>query len=438
MTVFPDVLQSRMEVLDSVSCRRRLSHRSGLDFSSNDYLGFSTDPVLKNLVLERLDGSKGRAEFLDCPVDSGGGLGSGGFPLLGASGSRLLRGHLGIFEELEEKLADFCGQEASLLFSSGYQANLGLLSGLLKAEDTVFSDQLNHASIIDGIRLSGARKKIYRHRNMGELRKLLEEEENQSKQRGSLGFEGRSPLRVIVTESVFSMDGDIAPLRELADLAEEFSAHLIVDEAHATGLWGDFETNRGGGWVQALGLSEKVFATVHPAGKAMGVGGAWVCGSSQLKEYLVNFSRPFIFSTAPIPLLAVLLQASLDYWKQVGRERATEVLKRAEVLQGAVGRELGTVGAIAASPSGTVAALAFQIPKVSGPVIPILVGDSGESIRWAAELQKAGFDVRAIRPPTVPVGSSRLRVTVNWNQTFEQIEGFAQALKGLNASMGVK
>ena len=198
---------------------------------------------------------------------------------LGASGSRLLRGDLDLFEVIEQRLANFCGNESALLFPSGYQANVGLLSALLSEKDIVFSDRLNHASIIDGIRLSRARKIVFPHNDLNALERGLEAAENQG------------GLRVIVTESLFSMEGDFSPLRALALLARKQGACLVVDESHATGLYGDFEKNRGGGRVQMLGLGAEVLATVHTGGKALGVGGAWVCGSRLLRDYLINFSR---------------------------------------------------------------------------------------------------------------------------------------------------
>ncbi len=402
MRAFSEILQSRLEVSDKNSCRRHLLQRTGLDLCSNDYLGFSQDPELHRLFMEKIQ-DLGSSDFNSVP--------------LGAAGSRLLRGQLKVFEETEELLAGFCGREAATLFPSGYQANVGLLSSLLRPEDVIFSDQFNHASIIDGIRLSGARKKIYPHLDAQALRSLLEldalysgKNENHQKY-----------LKIIVTESLFSMDGDLAPLNSYVELAEEFSALLIVDEAHATGLWGSQsrEDRQGGGWVQSLGLSQRVFATVHPAGKALGVGGAWVSGSAELKEYLVNFSRSFIYSTAPIPLLAILLQTAIYYWKQVGHERAKIVLERSQYLQNALSQEVGQ---------------RVCIPRVPGLIVPVLIGGNSESLALAQRLQELGFDVRAIRPPTVPEGSARLRLTVHWNQSKEDLDRLVDAF---SCAMGV-
>ncbi len=374
------LLKSRLEKLDQASCRRILSSRNGVDFSSNDYLGFSQDENLKSMLSEWLK---------EIP--------------LGSSGSRLLRGQLKVFEEAEEHLADFCGRESALIFPSGYQANIGLLSALLGPEDIVFSDQFNHASIIDGVRLSGAHKVIYPHGNTSALRGLLKVSAAQEKS-----------LKVIVTESLFSMDGDIAPLQELADLAEEFSALLVVDEAHATGLWGDFKQNLGGGLIQSLNLSSRVFATVHPAGKAFGAAGAWVCGDAILKDYLVNFSRPFIFSTAPVPFMAILLKTVLSYWRKVGIQRAEAVFENSKYLQKRLTCLL----------KGK-----YLIPNVNGPIIPVIVGDNLRTFELSQRLQRGGYDIRAIRPPTVSEGSARLRVTTNWSHSSQEIEDLAIAME---------
>ena len=364
-------------MLDEVSQRRALVPRAGIDFSSNNYLGFAHDPVLKAEVLARLPELE-----------------------LGASGARLLRGHQAVFEEVEQELADFCGQESALIFPSGYQANLALLSGLLTSQDYVFSDQLNHASLIDGIRLSGAQKVIYPHRDLGVLREALERTQSVS---------GRA-LRVIVTESLFGMDGDQAPLRELADLADEYGALWVADEAHATGLWGDFSRNRGGGLVQSHQLSSRVFATIHTGGKALGIGGAWVCGGAKLKELLVNFARPFIYSTAPLPALVRGLGCAVDYWKRVGPARARRVLESAEEMRQAL-------------------AMA-QVPVAGGlgPIVPVILGDNERALSLAHRLQLQGFDVRPIRPPTVPVGTARLRLCIHDAHSEENLRELQQAL----------
>ena len=278
-----------------------------------------------------------------------------------------------------------------------------MLSALFGPEDQVFSDELNHASLIDGLRLSGAQRKIYPHGNLQRLREFLQE----STRRGG-------GLKAIVTESLFSMDGDLARLQELADLAEEYSALLIVDEAHATGLWGDPSKNSGGGLVQKLGLTNRVFATLHTGGKSLGVGGAWVCGSAQLKEYLINFCRAFVFSTAPSPVVVFLVSAALQRWKEVGIERAEKVLETSIALQNLLKQEVACFSHHSA---------------VQGPVIPLVIGDNLATLQIAEHVRKQGYDVRAIRPPTVPEGKARLRLTLHWQNTDEEIRGLVKAMK---------
>lgn len=379
------ILEKRLKNVAEKACLRKLTQRRGVDFSSNDYLGFSQDPELRKRILQSLH---------ELPM--------------GSTGSRLLRGNLPIYEETEESLAEFCGAESALLYATGYQANLGVLSALLTTGDRIYSDQLNHASLIDAIRLSGAKKRIYPHLNYRILREYLEQDQKDSN--------SSENLKIILTESIFSMDGDQADLRQLTELAEEFSALLIVDEAHATGLWGNFSENKGGGLVQALGLTSHIFATLHPAGKAMGLSGAWVCGSAQLKEYLVNFSRAFIFSTASTPWLAQMLKESIQFWREKGRDRAVSVLERSRVLQDKLNEVVLNKG---------------KVPKVLGPIIPLILGENEKSLQWAERLQKEGLDVRAIRPPTVPEGQARLRLTVNYLQTVQDIDRLAHVIKYL-------
>jgi 8-amino-7-oxononanoate synthase len=359
MSTLP-LLHHRLEKLKSQGLARQLQLPSGIDFSSNDYLGFANDPVLQKRFHHRLT---------HLPV--------------GASGSRLLRGNLALYEETEQLLANFVQRDAALLFSSGYLANVGLLSALLTPTDCVFSDALNHASLIDGIKLSRAQKIIFPHRDYGALENQLKTQANQ----GS--------LKVILTESIFSMEGTLADLHTLAQLAEKFNALLVVDEAHSTGLWGS-------SLVATLGLTEHVFASIHPAGKALGASGAWVAGSHLLREYLIHTARTFIFSTAPLPALPLLLQESIQFYQEVGEARAAAVKKNAQQLRA----KLGMGG--------------------DSPIISIDIGDNQRALGISLYLQQQGWDVRAIRPPTVPEGTARLRVTVKWCHTEQQLEALAK------------
>ncbi|HLG20225.1 MAG TPA: 8-amino-7-oxononanoate synthase [Bdellovibrionota bacterium] len=377
--MFPSLLDKRLRTLEEQTQFRTLSHRKGVDFASNDYLGFAQDPEL----VRRFASATG--DFY-----------------LGSSGSRLLRGNLEIHEKAEAELAKFVGRETALLFSSGYQANVGLLSALLGPDDVVFSDELNHASIIDGIRLSRAAKVVYPHRNVYHLTKSLEE---QADCKG---------LKVIVTESLFSMEGDIAPLTELAETAKNYDSLLIVDEAHATAIFGSMDGKRGGGLCEALGVTKDVFASIHTGGKALGVAGGWVAGDQRLKDYIVNFGRSFIFSTAPMPALPLALLLSLQYWNEVGPKRATHLrttcLQFKEMLKELAKRTgIETCGA-------------------EGPIFPVILGSNERALSVANHLQKAGFDVRAIRPPTVPAGRARIRITLPWAVGDDKLQALRNSL----------
>lgn len=332
---------------------RRLRLPRGIDLVSNDYLGLAGDPRLREALREALATS---------PVGSG--------------GSRLLRGHHAAFDGLEERLAHFCRTDAALLFATGYAANVGLLQTLMGRDDVVFSDADNHASLIDGIRLSGSRKVLYRRGDLAALEAALRVP--------------RAGRAFLVTESVFSMDGELAPLLDLVSLAERHGALVIVDEAHATGLYGP----HGAGRVEELGLRERVLATVHTGGKALGSGGAWVAGPGPLRDLLINRARTFVFSTAPLPVLAAALVTALDL-VAAEPERRAEVHRKAALLRGAL-RAAGL-------PAGG-----------DSPIVPVVVGANAAAVQLQELLEAAGFDARAVRPPTVPAGTARLRVTTRY------------------------
>lgn len=346
---------------------RQMRPPQGLDLVSNDYLGLAAHPHLTDAMARA---------FLELPAGSG--------------GSRLLRGHHLFFERLEARLAAFSGTEAALLFSSGYAANIGLMQALVGPEDLVISDERNHASLIDGIRLVRPRIGIYPHQDLGAVEAAL--------------GQPRRGRAVVITESVFSMDGDLTPLEALAAIAERHGAVLVVDEAHATGLYGE----RGSGRVEALGLRDRVLATVHTGGKALGSGGAWVAGSRVLCDLLVNRARTFIFSTAPLPVLTAALGAGLDLIEREPARRA-EVHRKVILVK---------------------AALAAADVRVAGdsPIVPVIVGSNEAALTLQAGLLAAGFDVRAIRPPSVPAGTARLRVTVRYPLADAELQRFAVAL----------
>jgi 8-amino-7-oxononanoate synthase len=318
---------------------------------------------------------------------------------VGGTGSRLLSGHDPVWNELEEEFAAFAGTEAALYFSSGYAANLGLLTAALGKVDVVFSDALNHASLIDGIRLSGARKEIYPHRDLNYLERALRL------------HEGESCRKLIVTESVFSMDGDVADVRAMNKLAERHGAGLVVDESHATAVQGP----GGAGIVAEARLTGEIFATVHTCGKALASAGAFVCGSRVLREFLMNHARTLIFSTAMPPYMAGQIRAALRLASEAkgGRKR---LLDTAAVL-----------------------ALMLGVDGWGGPgrhsqIVPVVLGSNEDAISAAGFLQKQGFAVRAIRPPTVPVGSARLRLSLTTRITNEHVAAVLAALKAWRAS----
>jgi 8-amino-7-oxononanoate synthase len=305
----------------------------------------------------------------------------------GSAGSRLLRGHHEIFERIEARLAAFSGTEAALLFGSGYAANIGLLQALVGPDDVILSDERNHASLIDGIRLTKAATRVFGHQDLGALEDAL-----------GAPRRGRA---IVVTESVFSMDGDCTPLDDVCNVAERGGAAVIVDEAHATGLYGA----RGSGRVEELGLRDRVLATIHTGGKSLGSGGAWVAGSCALRDVLVNRARSFIFSTAPLPVVGAALEAGLQL---IDREpgRRAEVHRKSLLVR----RALADAGVNAPGQS---------------PIVPILAGSNEAALALQSGLSAAGFDVRAIRPPSVAPGTSRLRVTVRYPVPDEDLLRFA-------------
>lgn len=344
-------LRQALEALDQAGLHREPRLPRGIDLVSNDYLGFSEHDALRAAMRAALDAEPA-----------------------GAGGSRLLRGHRAIFDRLEARLAAFSGTEAALFFGSGYLANLGLIPALAGPDDLVVSDQCNHASLIDGIRLSGARKAIVPHNDVDAVLRALRAP--------------RTGRAFVVTESVFSMEGDFAPLAEIATVCESRGALLLVDEAHATGLYGA----TGSGRVEELRLRDAVLATIHTGGKALGVGGAWIAGSKALRDTLVHRARSFVFSTAPPPVLAAGVMAAVDLLVPE-RSRVAEVHRKARLLR----ERLSACGLAAGGDS---------------PIVPLVVGANAAAVRLQEGLAEAGFDARAVRPPTVPEGTARLRVTV--------------------------
>ena len=371
LSAWKERLHQGLSALEARSQRRSLAEIRGVNFCSNDYLGLAEHPAL-------------RAEVAEAAHNSG---------RIGGTGSRLLSGHTGEWSGLEEEFAKFAGTEAALFFTTGYAANLGLLSSLIGKDDVVFSDERNHASLIDGMRLSGARKVIYPHLNLNALEDALRQ------------AQGAHWRKVIVTESVFSMDGDIAPLVELANLAEKYNAALVLDEAHATGVHGP----AGHGLAAAAGITSRVLALIHTCGKALASAGAFVCGPAVLKEHLVNHARTFIFSTALPPYFAAQIQAALHLAEGMNEERAS-LLGHAEHLRVALQSE------------------GFDTAGTASQIVPVVLGQNDATLDAAEHLQRDGFAVRGIRPPTVPEGGSRLRLSLTTRIPQTELSRLVQSL----------
>jgi 8-amino-7-oxononanoate synthase len=372
-------VRRRLAEWESAGLLRVLRPPAGLDFSSNDYLNLSTHPI----VVDRLARAVSRE---GC----------------GSTGSRLLRGDRALFGAVERRFADFKRAERSLYFSSGYLANIGVITTIAERGDVVFSDERNHASLIDAARLSAAARVVFPHNDVGRLSELFDE----------------TPVadghRFVVVESLFSMDGDFAPLAEYAALCRSAGASLIVDEAHAVGIYGA----SGSGLIEASGVGRDVLLSINTAGKALGVSGAFVAGPGWAIDYLIQRARPFIFSTAPPPPLADALDASLTVIA-TEPERRERLSSRVHITRNRLSR-----AGLAVSAQGS-------------QIIPIAIGDNRRAVAAALALQADGFDVRAIRPPSVPPGTARLRVSLNAGLSDDAIERFAVSLAAALKEVGL-
>lgn len=372
-------VRERLAEWEAAGLLRVLCPPAGLDFSSNDYLNLSTHPT----IVDRLARAARRE---GC----------------GSTGSRLLRGDRDVFVAVERRFADFKRAERSLYFSSGYLANISVMTTLVERGDVVFSDESNHASLIDGMRLSAATRIVFPHNDVRRLSALLAE----------------TPVaaghRFVVVESLFSMDGDFAPLSEYAALCQSAGASLIVDEAHAVGIYGA----SGSGLIAASGVGDDVVVSINTAGKALGVSGAFVAGPRWAIEYLIQRARPFVFSTAPPPPLADALDASLDVIA-AEPERRERLASRVRHVRDRLARA------------------GIAVPAEGSQIIPIAIGDNDRAVAVALALQADGFDVRAIRPPSVPPGTARLRVSINAGLSDDAIERFAVSLAAALKEVGL-
>jgi 8-amino-7-oxononanoate synthase len=350
---------------------RSLKPRAGIDFSSNDYLGLASNPRMRRAI--------------SAAVEAGTPIGSGG--------SRLLRGNCAEHERLEAEAAGFFGAEASIFFPSGYIANFSVLTTLPQRGDLLVLDQLVHASIHEGARAGRAEFRFSAHNDANSVEQVIR----------AWRSEGGAGQVWIVAESLYSMDGDFAPLDALVAIADRHDAFLMIDEAHATGVYGE----EGRGLTAAYEGRENLIA-IHTCGKALGVAGALVTTTKILRDFIVNRCRPFIFSTAPSPLMAVAVEAALSILRE-----EPEHQRRLANLIGFARREIG----------------ARQGWLLFGSqILPFIVGDNARAMALAAAMQARGFDIRGIRPPTVPAGTARLRISLTNNVGESDVRAMLEAL----------
>ncbi len=357
--------------------RIQIGGKTLLNFSSNDYLGLANHPALKAAAIHAIEK-----------------FGAG------AGASRLVCGSLAPFHELEEALAQFKKTEAALTFSSGYATALGTICALAGKGDIIILDKLVHASIVDAAKLSGAKLRIFAHNDLNDLEnKLRWANANKS----AIGQ--RPSAILIITESIFSMDGDAAPLRETVELKNKFGAWLMADEAHATGIFG--QTGRG--LADELGVSDQIEIQMGTLGKAFGASGGYICGSRTLIDFLVNRARSFIFSTAPIPASAAAATAGVQIAQSNEGETRRKILReRINQLQSAIGN---------------------RQPAIPSAIVPLILGDENKALSAATKLREQNIFVPAIRYPTVARGAARLRITLTAAHSADDVSTLVDALK---------
>ena len=346
-------LRRRLRVIESAhSTEVEFGGRRMLMMSSNNYLDLAAHPAVKRVAIEAVERYG-----------------------VGAAASRLVAGSLEPVHRLEQSLARFKRVEAALVFGSGYLANMGAITALAESGDVIFSDELNHASLVDGCRLSRATVRIFRHRDAAHLKALLEDS-------------GGAHRRLIVTDSVFSMDGDFAPLAEIVELARRHRAAVMIDEAHGVGVIGP----DGAGLAAELGLENEIDVQVGTLSKALGSQGAYVAGSRALIDFLINRARCFIYTTGLPPAMAAAAEAALQVMinepARIARLHDNAAYMRAALI-----------------------AAGFELAPTTSPILPVMIGSAENALTMAERLFARGVYVIAIRPPTVPQGSARLRVT---------------------------
>ncbi len=370
-----DRLASKLRRRADQHLLRELAPAQGIDFTSNDFLGLANAPEIRRAVYQALDD----------------GLATG------AGGSRLLRGNHPLHQSLEKRAAEFFKCEKALYFANGYSANFALLTALPARHDLVVYDAAAHASIREGLVKSPAKAVRFPHNDTAAMEQIV-----------SRWRQDNAAARQawIVVESLYSMDGDCAPLAEMFAVAERYGCIMMVDEAHATGVWGA----QGKGFTEPFAQREDLIA-LHTCGKALGASGGLVCAPAVVVDYLINFSRPFIYSTAPSPLAAAAVAAALDLIDG-DPSRRLDLRRRIQFAADEFERHFGR--------------------KTSGTqIIPFILGDADQAQQAAAQLQRSGFDVRAIRPPTVPAGTSRLRFSITLHAPETSIRALFAALASI-------
>ena len=363
-----DKLHAALAMRKAAGTYRQLHHMRGIDFSSNDYLGLAQCHL---------------------NIDE---------TLSGSTGSRLITGHDENLSELEAHIAKFHGFDNALLFSSGYAANTGLLACLGTADDVIISDELIHASLIDGIRLSYAQRTRFKHNDLTDLeRQLIEHSHDKTGQ------------IYVVIEALYSMDGDVAPLSEMANMCEKYGAALIVDEAHSNGIYGP----NGAGLIAQFGLQDKILASIYTFGKALGLHGAVICGSDVLKDYLINFCRTFIYTTAPSPYMRAATQQAYERLKLASdaRETLTQTIKHFQ------------------SQTARLSVKSAQWIESDSPIQGLILPGNDRARSLANYLQDQGFAIKAILSPTVQVGTERLRISLHSFNTPTQIDELISAIQ---------
>jgi len=391
MASFEQQLELELEDLRTAALLRRLrplasEHGPWVDYqdrrlimlSSNNYLGLAAEPALKRAATRAIERWG-----------------------VGAAASRLVAGSLELCRELEQRLARLKGTQAALVFGSGYLANIGVIPALAGSADVILSDEYNHASLIDGCRLARATVRVYRHRDLDHLKVLLQDSQNARR-------------RLIITDSVFSMDGDVAPLAEIVELAQRFYAATMIDEAHAVGVLGQ----GGAGLAAALGVQDQIDVQMGTLSKALGSYGAYVAGSARLIELLINRARGFIYTTGLAPAMAAAAAAALDLIERQP-ERIRQLWDNAAFLK----ERLNDAG--------------FTVMRTDTPILPVLIGSAQAALDLEQALLAHGVFVIAIRPPTVPPGTARLRVTPIATHSREDLEQAAAAFAQCARELGL-